>query len=377
MRIEKFAYRDNLMGWELEPTVFGDLNLLVGVSGVGKTKILKAIDTIKRVATTGQTPLANGSWWDISFQTNDNQHFQWVGEIEIADRPISLVGGPGSDISTHPKIKDEKLLLNGKEIFSRNAEAMNFGDKQFPRLEPARSAISLLSGEDEVALVIQSFRKLVFETGNRNRFAFTDWQQFDRLLSGEPDLDKIRTGDLDTKFKLALVSYRLPEVFQRIKARFIEIFPSVTDVRFTRIERGLLEIKSPEIQIQEKGIPNWIREIDISSGMYRTLLHLAELYLWPPGTVILIDEFENSLGVNCIDVLSEDMLVQPGLQFIITSHHPYVINAIGPKFWRVVRRVGGKVSTLDSTQLGLPKSYHQAFIQLINNEKFQEGIEPG
>lgn len=38
-------------------------------------------------------------------------------------------------------------------------------------------------------------------------------------------------------------------------------------------------------------------------------------------------EFENGLGVNCIDVLAEILLSErKDLQFIITSHHPKIIN---------------------------------------------------
>jgi AAA15 family ATPase/GTPase len=56
--------------------------------------------------------------------------------------------------------------------------------------------------------------------------------------------------------------------------------------------------------------------------MLKTLLHLSELYFSLPGSVILIDEFENSLGVNCLDAVTEDINDSPNqLQFIITSHH--------------------------------------------------------
>jgi hypothetical protein len=49
MKILELAYEDKATGWKLNPVQFSDLNLLVGVSGVGKTKILKAILNIKKL----------------------------------------------------------------------------------------------------------------------------------------------------------------------------------------------------------------------------------------------------------------------------------------------------------------------------------------
>ena len=49
MKILELSYEDKATGWKLNPVQFSDLNLLVGVSGVGKTKILKAILNIKKI----------------------------------------------------------------------------------------------------------------------------------------------------------------------------------------------------------------------------------------------------------------------------------------------------------------------------------------
>ena len=111
--------------------------------------------------------------------------------------------------------------------------------------------------------------------------------------------------------------------------------------------------------------------------MLKTLMHISELYLSAEGTVILIDEFENSLGVNCIDILSDLLFDNRKLQFIITSHHPYIINKIGMEYWKIVTRKGGVVTARDAKDYNLGKSRHQAFMQLINLEAYKEGIAAG
>lgn len=91
--------------------------------------------------------------------------------------------------------------------------------------------------------------------------------------------------------------------------------------------------------------------------------------------MILIDEFENSLGVNCIDEITNNLLnYKRNLQFIITSHHPYIINNIHYNNWKLVTRKGGVVLAQEINKYHLGKSKHEAFIQLINLEEYTTGI---
>jgi hypothetical protein len=91
--------------------------------------------------------------------------------------------------------------------------------------------------------------------------------------------------------------------------------------------------------------------------------------------VFLIDEFENSLGVNCLDDLTTALVShERDLQFIITSHHPYIINNISYSNWKIITRDGGVVTAHDADEFNLGKSKHQAFTQLINLDAYAEGV---
>jgi len=110
--------------------------------------------------------------------------------------------------------------------------------------------------------------------------------------------------------------------------------------------------------------------------MFRSLIHIGELYLSPEGTVFLIDEFENSLGINCIDELTADILQSKRqLQFILTSHHPYIINSINFSNWKLVTRNASVVKTHDITKFNFGKSKHDAFMQLLQLDEYQTGSE--
>ena len=164
--------------------------------------------------------------------------------------------------------------------------------------------------------------------------------------------------------KLAFLSNH-PEEFKVIKQWFSNIFVQVEDIK----------IELPDVYIKEKGVEAWIPYKNLSSGMRKTLNFICELYLSPPGSVMIIDEFENSLGVNCIDIIAEDFLGEErDFQFIITSHHLYIINNIPQAYWKIVTRKGGVVTVKDAQDLDLGKSKHKAFMQLINNQDFKEGI---
>lgn len=191
-------------------------------------------------------------------------------------------------------------------------------------------------------------------------------------------IEVLRTLDLNVIVKLYLSSLHCKEIFQTIKEMYIEIFPLVEDIRF--ICKEIRSNKEPyfyiETQIKEKGIVNWIKRDDISSGMFRSLIHIAEIYLRNDGTVFLIDEFENSLGVNCIDKLTNEIIsTDRDVQFIITSHHPYIINNIDFSHWKLVVRNGSVVKAIPVSNIINGESSHDKFMQLIQLSEYQTGEE--
>ena len=151
----------------------------------------------------------------------------------------------------------------------------------------------------------------------------------------------------------------------------MDIFPQIGDLKLEPFKtdiffpKAIAEKVPPVIYIKEKSVPKWIREDRISSGMLRTIIHIAEMFLANEGSVILIDEFENSLGINCIDILTDDMIHEnKTLQFIATSHHPYIINNIPYEYWKIVTRQGGHIRICNASDYHLGKSKQDAFIQL-------------
>jgi ABC-type Na+ transport system ATPase subunit NatA len=391
MKINQLSYYDHKRQWRLEPIEFSDFNLLVGVSGVGKTRILQAILDLQKIS---EGKSLNGVEWDIHF-TYKNNEYHWSGEFECNISNNLILENEENNFSNNSnfKIKNESLSKNGELIIDRNEIEIKFKNNILPiKPSPVQSVVETLNGEADIAAVKHGFESII------STVQWSDASLYNGLIYNividkifkDSSLDQRMVVDkryyqsnLPVQIKLVIAYFEKNPIFQAIKERFINIFEQVEDIKIEQDEDeneedtllNSIQEKAPlTIKIKEKGVNNWISEKYISSGMYKTLIQISECYLTAEGSVILIDEFENSLGVNCIDILSDLLSESRNLQFIITSHHPYIINKVGMEHWKIVTRKGGVVTAKDAKDFGLGKSRHEAFMQLINLDEYNEGI---
>lgn len=145
---------------------------------------------------------------------------------------------------------------------------------------------------------------------------------------------------LPVAMKLYIAKKYYPDLYVKIFDAVKELFMEIEDLDVE--EDAEREIYLVTIQVYGKKL----FQQDISNGMLKTIYYIVELFTMSEDSLVLIDEFENGLGVNCIDLLSELMLSERNdLQFIITSHHPKIINAIDKDKWRIIDREGSIVKT--------------------------------
>ena len=393
MKLLRLSYQDLASGLSIDSCdFFPDLNLLVGISGAGKTSILKAISNLKRIAN-GES--INGVKWDVELLTNDHVRYHWLGEFEVR-KARSLIKIEEDEVNSNDgenkvSIIRETLLKDQEVLIARNQEVIEFKHSKTPKLPSYLSCIELFNQEEDVFPVRQEFNKMIF---NPLKFNIS-YSAVDKILENDEyakynSLSELQSSQLPISDKLLITYQKYPDTFEIIKRKFLDIFPQVEDLKIEFLEPfklgdiGMLVSLTPiflledlpRIQIKEKNSHVWIVEPNISSGMIKSLMFLATIKLSPDGSVILIDEFENSLGVNCLDTLTEDLLVNyRDLQFIITSHHPYIINNISPAYWKIVTRKGGVIQVHNAADFHISKTRQKAFIDLINVlEEFPQGI---
>jgi predicted ATPase len=377
MKLLSIIFINKEQEWEFEKIQFFDLTLLVGVSGVGKTQVLKSIYTLKEIAN-GES--INGVKWELEFQTQKGNKYVWSGEFENIKSKNELFSEffVERNEKTKPKIISERLVLNGKIIVERDIDKFQFNNNEMPKLISTESSINILKEEELIKDVYESFKQIILRDHTQKAGNQLSHLSIEKLKNKYKTFEAIKESDLDTFRKLALVYEVSKNTFEEIKQRFIEVFPQIEDIKVEPITLDELSnfiFEATVIQIKEIGVQKWIPHNRISSGMLRTLLHIAEMYLWNEGTVILIDEFENSLGLNCIDVLTEDLIYDNNnIQFIATSHHPYIINKIPFDYWKIVTRKGSIIKTFDAKEFDLGKSHHDKFMSLINHPFYKQGI---
>jgi len=109
--------------------------------------------------------------------------------------------------------------------------------------------------------------------------------------------------------------------------------------------------------------------------MFKVLLILTDLYSIPDGSIYIIDEYENSLGVNAIHFLPELLYkIENDIQIFITSHHPYLINKIPIENWIILNRKGTKIEARfgEKNKELYGKSKHDQFTNLLNDPFYNE-----
>jgi predicted ATPase len=96
----------------------------------------------------------------------------------------------------------------------------------------------------------------------------------------------------------------------------------------------------------------------------------------PGDCFYIIDEYENSLGINAIDFLP-NFIIEYGAnnQFFIATHHPYLINNMPVRNWLVFNRTGSDVFITRGSEERYGKSKQQSFIKLINDPLYLEGLK--
>jgi predicted ATP-dependent endonuclease of OLD family len=387
MRIEKLYYRNHVTGWELAPMEFGDVNLLVGVSGVGKTRILEVIRSLQKIAF-GSLPnnnrFTNGVEWDISFSTSSEWQYRWHGKFDIVNNEDYTIDESGEKTysridQNESKIEVEELYLNNNLVACRNDGVMKFQDVTMPKLSPSESLIKIFRSEDKIIPIINGLRSIVDSQAQRpDKFVGSSMHDRTEGLSLS-DIMKINSTLVD---RLGLLWINDRDVFDLIKSNFIEIFSQIEDFRIlitqSRFEWAEKASLIFSLELKEIGVERWITQSNLSTGMLKTLAHIVEIYLLTEGSILLVDEFENSLGVNCIDVVTELLNDRKDIQFILTSHHPYIINKIPMQYWKIITRKGSVVTATNASDYEeLSGSRHKVFTQLINLPDYTEGIQVG
>lgn len=375
MRIISYQCTDvDSGGWSFSPVELEKINLIVGDTGSGKTRFLNTIFNLGTTVT-GAHKLYGPTKWKLHF-THLGHAYKW--HIETFRLPNGRIA-----------VKNERLLQlansSFKTIIKRTQSSFIFQSKPIPMLSSDNTSINLLKEETSIRPIYEGFSMILRREFFSDALAalipvmISDPKTFQTPPKSPNDLSIL---NLPVNHRLYIIYKHFPALFSQFCDYYTSFFPFVKtvdmkDIRELHVGLGTPN-PTPVFAIKERNVRNWIGAGQLSSGMQKVLLILTDAFTLPKESIYLIDEYENSLGVTAIDFFPNFLATyENDIQFIVTSHHPYLINNISPKNWFIFHRKGSRVKIRYGPQnieiYG--KSKQQQFIQLLNDPFYSEGIE--
>lgn len=360
--------------WHFQQVSLDQINLLVGLSGSGKTRFLNSIFNFAKFVSSGSIvdneviPLTSGHW-KLEFDV-DGKYYNWDIQIIEEERIYCCES---------LKLRNESEEI---EIIRRDKENFYFNNQSLPKIQPDLPSVSILKEEELIRPVYNSFRRIM-----RRRF-FVDALKnatnveniampFLEKIKSTKSLEDLWSKEISVSSKLFILKEYFNEKYETITSFYKSIFPKIKEIDIHLVNYpGLgtyMEGPMPFFVIREEGVERWIRITELSSGMLKVLLIITDIISFPGNNIYLVDEYENSLGINAINFLPSFLLENANNnQFLITTHHPYLINNMPIGTWKVFKQEQSLVTIRDGEffEDKFGKSKQQAFIQLINDPDY-------
>lgn len=368
---------------KIEKITFDKLNLLVGRSGAGKTQILKTLSSYIAVASSESTisSIQFEGYFEAEFFmplpiTDDDFKERKVSWKIYTDKMKNIVREYELYRLSYG-VSKEILLIDDEEIIHRTKDNLLINRKENVPISPEQSALSVFKNAQKISYIRANLFSIVSYYHQMNAMNDIDKvtfeqikNQFYRINNDNYDsyLSKTKMRTFLFFYPVLIKIYVMKEydiaLFNEFLLRLQNIFPSIEDVKID----SLNDTNYFTLFIKENG--KWISKESISSGMLKSIYILAITTFSMDGNVILLDELENSLGVNCLDEITSYIVNEAdnATQFILTSHHPYIINNIPEKYWHIVSQNDGIISSKKANDVGIStvNNRQDRFFQLIN-----------
>lgn len=363
--------------WTVQKFDLNRVNLLAGLSGVGKSRILNTISNLS-LFIQKKRDIGYGNW-SLEFSIG-NDTYQYHLNIE-------------NDSRTNKNcVKEERLKKADELIISRTPTKFEFGDAILPKFSLEDIGIYLLREDPKIEPVYKELTKIYIRRNNPNYFQGPTAPPLSGIPMRMLTQDKvtvtheyIHNNFQDFNTQLYLLKHFHEETFREIENYFKEIFPFVKNIdvvpssKVPDIRSSILpkDTVIPILIIRENKVSKQIPVFQLSSGMMRAIIQLVDIYTMPKNSIYLIDELENSMGIRSLPTMLDILLNKSlDIQFIFTTHHAYIFNNVDLKYWKILTRKGSNVKIMDGKKLeeDFSKSYQDSFIQLINSKLMENGI---
>ena len=270
VRIRWIEFENLKTGLKIERVNFNqDITLLVGLSGVGKTQVLNAVEYSLNLAVDKDVilrPYRVG----LGILVNDDE-YEWFYEINEIGKDELIINE-----ESRYEFSFEKLLCNGEIIFERKNEKVSvIGYDKVPQPKKDESLILQYSEDENFENLISGIRKLYsveIELAVRGGIRS---ESFSRLKSKVTDTIKNEKNvefkvfsHLPVALKLHIAKRYYPKLYIKIFEAVKELFIEIEDIDVE--EDSIREMYLVSIQVYGKKL----LQHDISNGMLKTNITL-------------------------------------------------------------------------------------------------------
>ncbi|RON21050.1 hypothetical protein BK660_16235 [Pseudomonas brassicacearum] len=362
MFLKTLEYREHKgmpMAWSLRGLHLGPINLIVGKNSTGKTRVINIIAALAN-SIAGRAPMFSSANWEAEFE-------RYKGEV---------VESQTYHLSHHSqRISHEKFLIKNQTVMERSESGDGFVLKK-KGSERVRYKVE----SNQLMAVVRSdpYQHPQFE--NLKRWAksscmYRFGSEFGRgnlTIGNQPPLDATSTLDI------SMMPEDVSGVFLRTSQRFgdalkIALIDDMAAIGYPCDDIALVPMAELNVNgasalamaIKEKDINFYIRQTDLSQGMYRALALLVQFnanILWTRAMMVgrtpklgdspmlLIDDIGEGLDherSRSLIQLIVSKCLNNNIQLIMSSNDRYVMNYVSLKYWTVLTRVGGIVEAVN------------------------------
>ncbi|MDN5857682.1 MAG: AAA family ATPase [Pseudonocardia sp.] len=316
----------------------GDLTVLIGPNGSGKTNVL---NVLRFLASTVQFDLAAAleSWRGFDHVqrqvpktgavsiTVEGRVTQYASE-NAPDRYHMRLTRRGRSVSRYEEFTFKRRGGRGRRI-TVNGDLVTITEDD-DRISEQRLATRQTTG-------LATLPKLADEEGGLGIRQFTEFLSSIRVL--EPNVDQARLPARQYGAPLAEDASNLADTLGQLRLRDPDSF-ALLIAELRRCLPGLEEVqlvpvggaaKSVAVQLIERGVVTPIDLADASYGTVRTLALLTALHQPDPPPFVAIEEIDHGLHPYALDVLLDRMRASSGhMQILAATHSPTLVGRMEP-----------------------------------------------
>lgn len=321
MILSSFGYKEP--GWELtELSPLNSVNLLVAKNATGKTRTIRALQNVTSFIQMKDLPMSARTFEAIlSFRASDNSDWKMDYSFKV----------------NNGIIVKENLIVNDSTLIKRTEKSAKY---ESTKINPPSEKLVVQIRRDKN--LYPEVERLMLWTEGVISVSCSDINPYTIL----------GTGILINPYSFSdLVESMSESEIKNVLKLAKGLGYNITSIKTIEATKGI-----KLVQLKERSLSNMMVDMQLSSGMLRTLYLLCFVSVIKHNkklSLLLIDDMGEGLdyrrSIDLGKIIFSDCL-KSNLQMVASSNDAFLMDVVGIEYWQVLRRNGSKVSSINQTK---------------------------